>query len=97
MSKQLRLRRADSRGVFARVAQQKSRENASVRRKYHRRQNASSSRERAKPSSVVLYHLKRGGEQRPEHEQVLLNEVRRHYHGEVVTGHDLDVFLNCQR
>jgi hypothetical protein len=54
---------------------------------------AGSSREARETGSVgPLSQFKRWGEQCPEHEQVLLNEVRRHYQGEVVTGHDLDVF-----
>ena len=64
------------------------------RRKYH-----TSSRElaalatRAKPGLLVLYHRANpGGETMPDPEESLLDEVRRHYTGAVVTGHDLDVF-----
>jgi len=71
-----------------------SRKWRAYRRKYHTSsKQLAALASRAKPALLVLYHnSSAGGEQRPEHEQVLLNEVRRHYHGEVVTGHDLDVF-----
>jgi ribonuclease BN (tRNA processing enzyme) len=47
----------------------------------------------AKPGLLVLYHrASPGAIGRPNHEQVLLDEVRQLYNGEVVTGHDLDVF-----
>jgi ribonuclease BN (tRNA processing enzyme) len=64
------------------------------RRAYH-----TSSRElaaianRAKPGLLVLYHRgSPGAIGRPNPEQVLFDEIRRLYEGEVVTGHDLDVF-----
>jgi hypothetical protein len=42
---------------------------------------------------LVLYHrASPGAIGRPNPEQVLLDEVRRLYKGDVVTGHDLDVF-----
>ena len=48
---------------------------------------------RAKPGLLVLYHrASPGAIGRSNPEQVLLDEVRRLYKGEVVTGHDLDVF-----
>jgi len=64
------------------------------RRAYH-----TSSRElaemanRAKPKLLVLYHRANPGAiGGPNSEHVLLKEVRQLYKGEVVTGHDLDVF-----
>jgi ribonuclease BN (tRNA processing enzyme) len=71
-----------------------SRKWQTYRRKYHTssKQLAALAR-RAKPALLVLYHNSNaGGEQLPEPEQVLLDEVRQLYKGDVVTGHDLDVF-----
>jgi len=71
-----------------------SRKWQTYRRKYHTssRQLAALAR-RAKPALLVLYHNSNaGGEQLPEPDQVLLDEVRQLYKGDVVTGHDLDVF-----
>ena len=67
----------------------------SYRRKYH-----TSSRELAElarqvqPGLLVLYHRANvGGPMTlPDPEDVLLEEVRQAYGGNVVTGHDLDVF-----
>jgi ribonuclease BN (tRNA processing enzyme) len=73
---------------------QVSRKWQTYRRKYH----TSSSElavlaNRTKPALLVLYHrASPGGIGRPNPEQVLLREIRRTYRGEVVTGHDLDVF-----
>jgi len=64
------------------------------RRAYH-----TSSRElaemanRAKPKLLVLYHCANPGAIGGSNsEHVLLKEIRQLYKGEVVTGHDLDVF-----
>ena len=49
--------------------------------------------ERAKPGLLILYHRANpGGVGRPNPEEVLLEEVRQKYGGNVVTGHDLDIF-----
>jgi ribonuclease BN (tRNA processing enzyme) len=67
-------------------------------RAYRRKHHTSSKQlaalaKRAKPALLILYHRANpGGERLPDPEQVLLDEVRRHYRGDVVTGHDLDVF-----
>ena len=48
---------------------------------------------KARPGLLILYHRANpGGVGRPNPEQVLLDEVRQHYGGKVVIGHDLDVF-----
>jgi ribonuclease BN (tRNA processing enzyme) len=65
------------------------------RRKYH-----TSSSElaelatRVKPGLLILYHRANAGGAMalPDPEDVLLDEVRDLYDGNVVTGHDLDVF-----
>jgi ribonuclease Z len=65
---------------------------------YRRKHHTSSSElatlaNRTKPALLVLYHRANpGGIGLPNPEQVLLHEIRRTYKGEVVTGHDLDVF-----
>jgi ribonuclease Z len=67
----------------------------SYRRKYH-----TSSKELAElarqtqPGLLVLYHRANIGAPPtvPDSEDVLLDEVRQSYEGDVVTGHDLDVF-----
>jgi ribonuclease BN (tRNA processing enzyme) len=65
----------------------------------YRRKHHTSSRElaeiakKARPGLLVLYHRANpGGVGRPNPEQALLDEVRQHYGGKVVIGHDLDVF-----
>ncbi len=65
----------------------------------YRRAHHTSSRElaaianRAKPGLLVLYHrASPGAIRRPNPEHTLLDEIRQCYQGEVVTGHDLDVF-----
>jgi ribonuclease BN (tRNA processing enzyme) len=65
----------------------------------YRRKHHTSSREvaeiatKARPGLLILYHRANpGGVGRPNPEQVLLAEVRELYGGEVVIGHDLDVF-----
>ena len=65
----------------------------------YREKHHTSSREladlatRAKPKLLILYHRANpGGVGRPNPEQVLLDEVRAHYSGQVVTGRDLDVY-----
>jgi ribonuclease BN (tRNA processing enzyme) len=48
---------------------------------------------KARPGLLILYHRANpGGVGKPNPEDVLLNEVRAHYSGTVVTAHDLDVF-----
>jgi ribonuclease BN (tRNA processing enzyme) len=49
---------------------------------------------RVKPSLLVIYHHSNagGGPLAGDSEDVLLDEIRRAYKGEVVSGHDLDVF-----
>jgi ribonuclease BN (tRNA processing enzyme) len=48
---------------------------------------------KTRPGLLILYHRANpGGVGRPNPEQVLLEEVRQHYGGKVVIGHDLDVF-----
>jgi ribonuclease BN (tRNA processing enzyme) len=72
-----------------------SRKWQAYRRKYH-----TSSRELAelanavKPRLLVLYHRANpgGGTAVANSEEVLLDEIRELYKGNVVTGHDLDVF-----
>jgi ribonuclease BN (tRNA processing enzyme) len=71
-----------------------SRKWRAYRRKHHTssKQLAALAR-RAKPALLILYHRANpGGERLPDPEQVLLDEIRQLYEGEVVTGHDLDVF-----
>lgn len=65
----------------------------------YRRKHHTSSRElaelakRAKPGLLILYHRANpGGVGRPNPEEVLLEEIRQTYEGNVVTGHDLDIF-----
>lgn len=65
----------------------------------YREKHHTSSRElaelatKARPGLLVLYHRANpGGVGRPNPEDVLLEEVRAHYSGKVVTGHDLDVY-----
>jgi ribonuclease BN (tRNA processing enzyme) len=65
----------------------------------YRRKHHTSSREvaeiakEARPGLLILYHRANpGGVGQPNPEQVLLEEVRQLYGGEVVIGHDLDVF-----
>lgn len=65
----------------------------------YRRKHHTSSHElaelakRARPGLLILYHRANpGGVGRPNPEEVLLEEIRRTYGGNVVTGHDLDVF-----
>lgn len=71
----------------------------SPRYQEYRRKHHTSSREvaeiaeKAKPGLLILYHRANpGGVGRPNPEQVLLEEVRQLYRGQVVIGHDLDVF-----
>lgn len=48
---------------------------------------------KAKPGLLILYHRSNiGGAGRPNPEEILLEEIRKTYHGKVVTGHDLDIF-----
>jgi ribonuclease BN (tRNA processing enzyme) len=65
----------------------------------YRRKHHTSSREvaeiakKARPGLLILYHRANpGGVGRPNPEQALLEEVRQLYEGQVVIGHDLDVF-----
>ena len=65
----------------------------------YREKHHTSSRElaelatKARPGLLVLYHRANpGGVGRPNPEEVLLEELRAHYSGKVVTGHDLDVY-----
>ena len=65
----------------------------------YRRKHHTSSHElaelatRARPGLLILYHRANpGGVGRPNPEEVLLEEIRQTYRGNVVTGHDLDVF-----
>jgi ribonuclease BN (tRNA processing enzyme) len=65
----------------------------------YRRKHHTSSHElaelakRARPGLLILYHRANpGGVGRPNPEEVLLEEVRQTYGGNVVTGHDLDIF-----
>jgi ribonuclease Z len=65
----------------------------------YRRRHHTSSREvaeiasKARPDLLILYHRANpGGVGRPNPEQALLDEVRELYGGNVVIGHDLDVF-----
>jgi ribonuclease BN (tRNA processing enzyme) len=65
----------------------------------YRRKHHTSSRElaeiatKAKPGLLILYHRANpGGVGRPNPEEVLLEEIRQAYGGNVVTGHDLDIF-----
>jgi ribonuclease BN (tRNA processing enzyme) len=47
----------------------------------------------ARPKLLILYHRANpGGVGRPNPEEAVLAELRRGYDGQVVTGHDLDVF-----
>ena len=73
----------------------------SVTRPYqqYREKHHTSSRElaelatKARPGLLILYHRANpGGVGRPDPEEVLLEELRAHYSGKVVTGHDLDVY-----
>ena len=48
---------------------------------------------KARPGLLILYHRANpGGVGGPNPEDVLLDELRAHYSGRVVTGHDLDVY-----
>jgi ribonuclease BN (tRNA processing enzyme) len=48
---------------------------------------------KARPGLLILYHRANpGGVGSPNPEDVLLDELRAHYSGRVVTGHDLDVY-----
>jgi ribonuclease BN (tRNA processing enzyme) len=65
----------------------------------YREKHHTSSRElaelaiKARPGLRILYHRANpGGVGRPNPEEVLLEELRAHYSGKVVTGHDLDVY-----
>lgn len=65
----------------------------------YRRKHHTSSRElaeiatKARPGLLILYHRANpGGVGRPNPAEALLAEVRRAYSGNVVTGHDLDIF-----
>jgi ribonuclease BN (tRNA processing enzyme) len=65
----------------------------------YREKHHTSSRElaelatKARPGLLILYHRANpGGVGRPNPESVLLEELRTHYAGKVVTGHDLEVF-----
>jgi ribonuclease BN (tRNA processing enzyme) len=65
----------------------------------YREKHHTSSRElaelatKARPGLLILYHRANpGGVGRPNPEEVLLEELRAHYSGKVVTGHDLDVY-----
>jgi ribonuclease BN (tRNA processing enzyme) len=71
-----------------------SRKWRAYRRKYHTSsKQLATLASRANPTLLILYHNSNaGGEQLPEPEQVLLDEVRQLYKGDVVTGHDLDVY-----
>ena len=71
-----------------------SRKWQAYRRKHHTSSNELATiANRAKPGLLVLYHRANPGAiGRPNSEQVLLDEVRKLYKGDVVTGHDLDVF-----
>ena len=71
----------------------------SPRYQEYRRKHHTSSREvaeiakNARPGLLILYHRANpGGVGRPNPEQVLLEEVRQLYGGQVVIGHDLEVF-----
>jgi ribonuclease BN (tRNA processing enzyme) len=49
--------------------------------------------EKARPGLLILYHRANpGGVGSPNPEEALLDEVRQLYGGQVVIGHDLDVF-----
>jgi ribonuclease BN (tRNA processing enzyme) len=65
----------------------------------YREKHHTSSRElaelatKARPGLLILYHRANpGAVGRPNPEEVLIEELRAHYSGKVVTGHDLDVF-----
>ena len=65
----------------------------------YREKHHTSSRElaelatKARPGLLILYHRANpGGVGKPDPEEVLLQELRAHYSGKVVTGHDLDVY-----
>jgi ribonuclease BN (tRNA processing enzyme) len=65
----------------------------------YRRKHHTSSQElaeiatRARPGLLILYHrASPGATALPNPEHVLLDEIRQLYKGNVVTGHDLDVF-----
>jgi hypothetical protein len=49
---------------------------------------------RVRPGLLVLYHRANpgGGTEIANPEEVLLDEIRDLYKGEVVSGHDLDMF-----
>ena len=65
-----------------------------------RRTHHTSSRElaeiamRIRPSLLILYHRSNagGGDNNPNAEQEVIDEIRQLYQGAVVTGHDLDIF-----
>ena len=72
----------------------------SARAQDYRRRHHTSSIELAaianevKPELLVIYHRSNmgGGAASADSEDVLLDEIRTHYKGQVVAGHDLDVF-----
>ena len=71
----------------------------SARYQEYRRKHHTSSHELAeiakkiRPRLLVLYHRANpGGLGIPDSEEDLLREIRQHYDGAVVTGHDLDSF-----
>ena len=72
----------------------------SARAQDYRRRHHTSSIELAaianevKPELLVIYHRSNmgGGAASADSEDVLLEEIRAHYKGQVVAGHDLDVF-----
>jgi ribonuclease BN (tRNA processing enzyme) len=49
---------------------------------------------RIRPGLLVLYHRSNAGSttKSPDTEEQLLCELRRHYRGQIVVGHDLDIF-----
>jgi ribonuclease BN (tRNA processing enzyme) len=74
-------------------------ESVSPQYQEYRRKHHTSSHElaelakRARPGLLILYHRANpGGAGRPNPEEVLLEEIRQTYGGNVVTGHDLDIF-----
>jgi ribonuclease BN (tRNA processing enzyme) len=71
-----------------------SRKWQAYRRKYHTSSiELADIANRVSPKLLVLYHrASPGGRTIPNSEEVLLDEIRKLYRGNVVTGHDLDVF-----
>ncbi len=65
---------------------------------YRRKHHTSSAElaelaKRARPRLLILYHRSNpGGVGRPNPEEVLLEEIKQTYGGNVITGHDLDIF-----